>query len=101
MKDSMAVSLRGLCQEQSLLALAGATTFARGCAYATRGCVLKLQGAEQTVSAEVQGGKLYEVRLWKRREQLQFSCNCPSAQEGAFCKHCVAVARVYAQTLDG
>ncbi len=42
-----------------------------------------------------QGNDLYEVELRVGKEGLSARCECPWAQEGNFCKHCVAVALVY------
>jgi uncharacterized Zn finger protein len=43
------------------------------------------------ITATVQGTDEYEVSLRANEESLEFSCSCPYALEGAFCKHCVAV----------
>jgi uncharacterized Zn finger protein len=88
----MGVSLKGLINEQLLAEIAGRSTFERGQHYAANGRVLSITEMEnQTITAQVQGSQLYEIRLWLKGKKLQYSCNCLFAIEGAFCKHCVAV----------
>lgn len=88
------VSLAQMLDQQSLRELAGATAFERGQAYAAAGRVISLTAAGHTASAQVQGARIYEVRLWKKGKKLQYSCTCPYALEGAFCKHCVAACLI-------
>ena len=74
-----------------LRTLAGKLVYERGAAYSQRGQVLSWVEAAETITAQVQGTQRYEVRLWLRTGQLQYSCTCLFAAEGAFCKHLVAV----------
>jgi len=87
----MTVSLRRLLGPQQLRERAGKQVFERGQHYAASGRVASLAVADDTVTALVQGTQVYEVRLWLRGGELQYSCTCPFAAEGAFCKHCVTV----------
>ncbi len=92
-----------------VLALAGGRFFLRG--IGCIGAVGELEKDGDTVFATVQGSDLYEVELYvgaEGGEALRGRCNCAWAQEaevagaepvaggGNFCKHCVAVALVYA-----
>lgn len=74
-----------------LRSLAGTMVYERGEVYRQRGQVLSWAEVEESVTAQVQGTQRYEVRLWLRAGQLQYSCTCLFAAEGAFCKHLVAV----------
>lgn len=74
-----------------LRSLAGTMVYERGEVYRQRGQVLSWTEVEASVTAQVQGTQRYEVRLWFRTGQLQYSCTCLFAAEGAFCKHLVAV----------
>jgi len=94
----MAVSLTRLCGHQQLRELAGASTFERGRIYFSHGRVISMSATDGTVTALVQGTQVYRVRLWERGGKLQYSCACPFAIEGAFCKHCVAVGLKLTQT---
>ena len=85
--------IRPLSQQQ-IRELAGAGTFERGEQYASGGRVISLTVNGGMITALVQGTEVYEVKLWQRGKKLQYSCTCPFAVEGAFCKHCVAVTLV-------
>jgi hypothetical protein len=37
----------------------------------------------------------YRVELWVEDGEPAWSCTCPAAEEGSFCKHCVAVALLF------
>ncbi|MBI4481544.1 MAG: SWIM zinc finger family protein [Acidobacteria bacterium] len=39
----------------------------------------------------MQGTRPYRVKLWLQDGELEYSCTCPVGNDGAFCKHCVAV----------
>lgn len=79
-----------------LRAWAGTAAWERGQQYANAGRVVHLDTDREQIIAQVQGSEVYEVRFWLRGNQLQYSCSCPAAAEGAFCKHCVAVGLVCA-----
>ena len=34
----------------------------------------------------------YIVELWIEEGEPRWSCTCPAAEDGSFCKHCVAAA---------
>src|SRR5579883_3397693 len=69
----------------------GDRTFQRGEDYFNKGRVVSLAEYEGTVTAKVLGTEEYQVKLWLRHGNLDYSCTCPVGGEGDFCKHCVAV----------
>lgn len=71
---------------------AGRRTFDRGEAYLKTERVLSVQWIGDTLTAQVQGTIVYEVRFWRKGRELLTACTCPFAREGAFCKHAVAAA---------
>ena len=52
----------------------------------------RLEVAHERVEATVDGTRPYRVHLGVREGRITFACTCPVGEEGAFCKHCVAVA---------
>lgn len=78
----------------ALRALAWGRSFERGAAYAADGRVKGLKAGDGEASATVRGARAYRVRLWLADGAPLFSCTCPVAADGLFCKHCVAVGLV-------
>jgi hypothetical protein len=78
--------------EADLRRLAGAASFERGLGYV--GQVTDLDLSAGAVTATVSGTDDYDVILAPGAQGLRWDCSCPFAQEGAFCKHCVAVGLV-------
>jgi uncharacterized Zn finger protein len=76
----------------ALKALTDSPSFERGERYFKEGRVGELSRQAGAIKATVNGTTPYEVRIFVRGDQLAYSCTCPSAGEGFFCKHCVAVA---------
>jgi uncharacterized Zn finger protein len=72
--------------------LAGARSYERGVGYV--GAVGDLDELPDGVVAVVHGTEPYRVRLRDSGGSLDGDCTCPHSQEGAFCKHCVAVGLV-------
>lgn len=73
--------------------LADTGSFQRGMAYFHDGVVSRLEAHENAVRASVRGTHRYRVELTVARDGgLAYACNCPVGDEGAFCKHAVAVA---------
>ncbi|MBV5308862.1 DUF6880 family protein [Chromatium okenii] len=70
---------------------AGKAVFWRGEAYYSNGAVQKIQVIDDNIMARVKGTEIYHVRLWEEDGELMFDCTCPHADDGNFCKHCVAV----------
>lgn len=73
-----------------LLEWAGNAAFVRGRGYHAGGRVALSKVADAALVGEAQGTEMY--RLWLKREDgdWQWSCDCPAADAGAFCKHLVA-----------
>jgi uncharacterized Zn finger protein len=71
---------------------AGNTSFQRGQAYCERGQARSLVAHGDTLTAAVAGTEIYAVRLAADGGKLEYRCSCPVGSDGAFCKHCVAVA---------
>jgi len=82
------------------LGSAGERSYARGEEYFEGGRVASLAENVGVVSARVQGSETYEVRLWAEDGELASSCTCPWAEEGNFCKHCVAVGLAWLAARD-
>src|SRR5207237_6621559 len=72
--------------------LAGADSYTRGVDYFSHGHVESLEDQGAGVHAVVRGNQDYTVMLTADEEVLDYSCDCPAGADGAFCKHCVAVA---------
>ena len=71
--------------------LAGEQLFARGEQCFALGGVRQIRAGKDRVSARVAGARTYRVKLWRRRGELQFRCDCDEGQTATFCQHCVAV----------
>lgn len=76
---------------QMLFELAGERSFERGEDYFDEERVRSLVEFEGMLAATVEGTEDYRVKLWAESSGLGFTCECPYADEGNFCKHCVAV----------
>lgn len=72
--------------------LAGEASYERGLGYHAQGRVRSLRQGTDEVVANVRGTDEYLVRLRARDGDLEWECSCPMGADGAFCKHCVAVA---------
>ena len=84
---------------KTLRDLAGGRSYSAGEQYASAGYVSGLVVGERTITAQVEGTERYRVKLlYTRGEPLSGDCSCPYADEGNFCKHCVAVGLVYLDT---
>jgi uncharacterized Zn finger protein len=83
--------LKELINRDTLRQLAGAKSFERGEDYFAMGQVLSLVEHDGKLLASVQGTETYEVTLFAEDDELVFDCTCPMGDDGAFCKHSVAV----------
>ena len=75
--------------EADLRDLAGSASFGRGRGYL--GQVTDLDITDTGITATVSGTDDYAVWLAPGDQELRWSCSCPAARDGLFCKHCVAV----------
>ncbi len=78
--------------------LATSASYQRGRRYHAEGRVRTVTETPTAITAEVSGTERYRVVLRLDGASLGWSCSCPAADDGSFCKHCVAVALVH---LDG
>jgi uncharacterized Zn finger protein len=97
----MTATLQAAFGPSALCSLATGRSFERGAAYAAEGRVKKLKVGVEEAVATVRGTRAYEVRLWLAGGAPDFSCTCPVAADGLFCKHCVAVGLVLSQVGAG
>jgi len=89
----MWMSLEGLNRDV-ILQLAGPRYFERGEDYYLDGRVAGLRVTRGTLAATVHGTHSYSVTLRAAPDDpngVEWSCECPLGDDGAFCKHCVAV----------
>ena len=84
-------TLQDLLNDRMLRRMAGASSFERGGEYFANGQVGPVAEHDRAISAKVQGSRTYRVKLWGEEKELEYSCTCPVATDGAFCKHCVAL----------
>lgn len=76
---------------RTLRRMGGPRSFERGEDYFANGQVGSLVEHKGTITAKVRGTQPYRVKLWVEGSELEYSCTCPVGEDGAFCKHCVAV----------
>ncbi|MDN7430683.1 SWIM zinc finger domain-containing protein [Burkholderia sp. AU45388] len=87
------VSLSDLITLSAIRTLADPTSFERGRAYHHDGAVSGLTERDGELSATVRGTYRYRVAFAVGNDDtLDYACNCPVGDGGAFCKHAVAVA---------
>jgi len=97
----MTQALEKAFSPNALRALAWQRSFERGAGYAADGRVKGLKVGPEEATATVRGTQPYRVRLWIENGELAFSCTCPVAADGLFCKHCVAVGLVMHDAATG
>ena len=89
------MTLREVCASARVSRHAGGHSFERGEEYAATGRVRLSSLGERSAVATVAGTSDYRVALrLGRDDRLEGACSCPIGAQGAFCKHCVAVALV-------
>jgi uncharacterized Zn finger protein len=76
----------------AVMGLAGPAVYGRGVDYFRSGRVEPEAGGESRLRATVRGSVPYTVELWVDGGRPEWSCTCPFAEDGSFCKHGVAVA---------
>lgn len=91
------VNLRDVFSIQTIENLAGERVYRRGIGYNADGRVEPVEESDRRVEAVVRGTLPYTVELWVEGEEPGWSCTCPFAEDGAFCKHCVAVGLLFAE----
>ncbi len=90
--SSRSGELDEVLDEHMIGELAGLRSFQRGVGYLNDRRVESATASDKGVRATVRGTMPYDVELWLDADTLNWSCSCPAAEDGSFCKHCVAVA---------
>ena len=88
-------ALKHLLDLRVLRRMAGARSFERGEGYFADERVRALAEQDGTVTATVRGTRDYRVSLWAEDGRIEYACTCPVGDDGAFCKHGVAVGLVW------
>lgn len=86
-------SLAVLFDAATVATLAGPRVYERGVGYVLDGRVEATTESAGRLATTVRGTMPYIVELWADRgDRPRWSCTCPAAEDGSFCKHCAAVA---------
>src|SRR5579871_982996 len=85
-------AVKCMLNDQELLQLAGNAAFARGRAYCAEDRVHLVEHTSERLSGKVEGTHRYEFWLKLESGKWRWSCSCPAADDGSFCKHLVAAA---------
>lgn len=85
-------SLTELFDAATAARLAGPLAYQRGAGYLLDRRVESAEAGGGRLKATVRGTMPYLVELWADRGRPRWSCTCPAAEDGSFCKHCVATA---------
>ena len=85
-------SLGEVFDAATVSSLARSRVYGRGVAYFDDGRVEPAEVRSGRLEATVRGTVPYVVELWVDGGRPQWSCTCPAAEDGSFCKHAVAVA---------
>jgi uncharacterized Zn finger protein len=97
-------SLVAALSDSALRSASSSATFQRGRTYASSGAV-EVQSEEPgdtpAIHATVNGTEPYSTEVWVHDGEVGGACDCPSAQEGWFCKHQIALALVWRERLSG
>lgn len=70
--------------------LAGPAALERGVGYFLERRVRHLHTNPRGLNAEVAGSRRYQLWIHEEDDRLDWFCDCPAAEDGAFCKHLVA-----------
>ena len=93
-------SLAGAISIAIIRRLADSEAYQQGLSYFSAKRVGSLNEVAGNIHSKVKGTKDYDVTLTSDEGVLDFTCNCPTGQDGLFCKHCVAVALPLASLYD-
>src|SRR6185437_6858650 len=91
----MSISLSRSMNEATIRRLASEQSFQRGLDYFAHGHVEWCEESGEGVQALVRGSRDYTVTLTSDDGVLDYDCDCPVGEDGAFCKHCVAAALAF------
>ncbi len=84
--------LAGSLDAAAVAELAGPLVYERGVGYWREQRVELVEAGAGWLNASVRGTTPYSVELWTDEGEPRWSCTCPAAEDGSFCKHCVATA---------
>lgn len=90
-----------LLSRDALRRMAGARSFERGEDYFAGKQVRALAELHGVVTATVLGTRPYRVQLSVKDADVTYACTCPVGDDGAFCKHCVAVGLAWIELHAG
>ena len=85
-------SLTEVFDAAAVARLAGPVVYSRGEAYFRNRRVESPDVGGGRLEATVRGTMPYVVELWADGRRPRWSCTCPAAEDGSFCKHAVAAA---------
>ena len=85
-------SLAKVFDADTVTRLAGPRVHWRGVNYVRDGRVGPSTDRDGRLEATVRGTMPYIVELWASLGRPKWSCTCPAAEDGSFCKHCAAVS---------
>lgn len=88
-----------LPDNDQLIELAGAAAFKRGQGYWRESRVTLSQVSATALVGEADGSETYSLWLKYLKDQWQWDCSCPAADDGAFCKHLVAAVLIAREEL--
>ena len=91
-KNAGVGSLNELFDAATVVRLAGPRAYHRGSEYLLDRRVESAEARGGRLKVTVRGTMPYLVELWADRGRPRWSCTCPAADDGSFCKHCVATA---------
>lgn len=94
-------SVADLINAAAVRRFAGAGSYERGVGYHYDGRVEQPIERNGRLRALVRGTVPYVIELWADEGTIRWSCTCPAAEDGSFCKHCVAVALAALSARDG
>jgi hypothetical protein len=80
----------GVFSDAQLQELAGKAAFGRGRVYHAERRVRLSESTDKNIAGQVEGNARYVVWLKRTGDTWRWACECPAADDGAFCKHLVA-----------
>jgi uncharacterized Zn finger protein len=94
--------IANILHRDTIAAIVGAKTFARGEQCLAEQRVLNVEGTTGQLRGVVKpaeaGRAVYRTRIWLREEGVAYECTCPIGLQGRFCKHNVAIALAHLET---
>ncbi len=93
-------SYEGFLNRPLLRQLAGEEAYSAGEAAVGGGSVRQVQFGADRVTAKVADTRLFRVKIWRGRGELQYACSCPEGREHVFCRHCVAVGLTWVHSAE-